>query len=34
MTELLYCEITGCLIGYRSKSKTVIFEWVDGKRVS
>jgi hypothetical protein len=31
MIELIYCEVLGHVIGYRTKTKTVIFEWNNGK---
>lgn len=34
MIKLIYCEISGCLIGYQTETRTVIFEWIDGKRVA
>lgn len=33
MIKLIHCEISGLLIGYETETLTVIFEWVDGKRI-
>lgn len=31
MVELIYCELSQGLIGYRTADRTVFFEWCDGK---